>query len=210
MAIALNSKAPSAVVRYSWDAPELEGDSILSATVSVTSGTAVIDAFSLENDILFFTVSGGALGETSIISVSAQTADGETLPDTLYLPIRPTTNQFSYTVRDVCNYALRKIVGAGGSATSDEMSDATEELSDMLAGWASEGADLGVKLPCDPSDVLYAPDWSIDGIKQNLKVRVFDLYEQATGDITRLEARRGKARIKARLVPDEREGAEYY
>jgi len=210
MAIFLASKAPSAVLRYSWEPSLVAGDGLASAVLTVSSGTAVIDSYEIRGGFVLAYISGGVDGETTTIAASAVSNDDETLVDTIYLPIRPVDNAFTTTVLDVCNFALRKVVGIGETAEADEIDDAQERLNDMLAAWAASGADLGVKLPVTGSDVLYVPDGDIQALKYNLLIALADEYGEPISQVAALNARTGLQRIKNRLLPDEREGADYY
>lgn len=210
MALTLASKAPGAVIRYGWAVPVIGSDSPQTASLTVTTGTAVIDSYQIVGDTLAFVLSGGTLGETTIISASVGTSQGETLIETIYVPIRTASNAFAYTVRDICNKALRKIVGMGGTATADELNDAAERLSDLLAGWAADGADLGVVLPCDANDTIFIPDYAVEGVKASLELALYDFYGEAATASLAMAARKGVSRIKYRLASQEPIEAVYY
>lgn len=210
MAILLSSKAPTSAIRYGWRPDVLDGDSIISQTLTVTNGGAVItNAEAIDKEVLFG-LSGGSAGEMTIISALAETSDGEELKATLYIPIRTTDNQLAYTARDIAGFALRKVVGNGADADATELDDALERLGDMMAGWAVDGADLGFKMPVAANDVIYAPDWAIGAIKANLQVRVFEHYDMPLTPQLALDAQRGLQRIKFKMLPLEREGEVYY
>lgn len=209
MAITLASKAPSGVMRYSWTPPVLPGDSIESASLAITDGTIVIDSYGIDGETVSFFVSGGVEGETATIEASAVTSQGETLPETLYLPVRTRAKALGNTVASVVSYALRPIVGLGNVATADEQDDARETLDDILTAWAEQGADLQVKLPTDPADVLYVPDYAISAMKAALRVRIAGLYGKPVDVEDFRAAQRGLQIIKQALVSDAREN-EYY
>lgn len=209
MALNLASKSPTGVIRYSWSPPVLGNDSVSSATLIVTAGTVVIDSYGLNDEGVFFYASGGALGETSIITASAETADGETLTETLYLPIRPSTNAFSATVADILTFALRPVIGLSATATADELEDARENFDDLLAFWAGQGADLQVKLPTVTGDTLYVPDYAINALKTGLRVRLCGLYSKPVDIEDFKSAQRGLQQIKMTLLPTIREN-EYF
>lgn len=210
MALKLAAKAPTAVLRYVWTPQVLEGDGPLSATLTVTTGDAVIDNYAVEADSVAFFLSGGTAGTTTIISAAAITNEGETLPETIYIPILSRAIALDNTVRDVCNYALRPIVGLGGSPSANELADAQEHLDDMLAMWAESGADLGVKLPTSASDILYVSDAALQGIKNNLRMRLGEVYGKPVDQVTALSALRGLQQIKTALLPVDREGVDYF
>lgn len=209
MALNLASKTPTSVLRYSWTPPVLESDSINSATLTVSSGTVVLDSYGLDGETVYFFASGGAAGETTVIAASAVTGDGETLTETLYLPVRTSANAFSTTVSDVMAYALRPIVGLGATATADELADAKENFDDMLAFWAGQGADLDVRLPSVNADVLYVPDYAISSMKAALRVRLANLYGKPVDVEDFRAAQRGLQQIKMALLSENREN-EYF
>lgn len=207
MPIQWQAKAAGDVVEREWVIPVPEGDSVASYTAAITGATK--DNDERDGEKVTLTLSAGTDGATAIATLSAVTSDGLTLTETAYLPIRANPNAFSYTVRDVVNYALRPIVGLGGDATPDEAEDARENLDDMLASWAQQGADLQLSLPTVLGDVIYAPDYAINAMKAALRVRLAGLY----GDPVDVEdfraSQRGLQQIKMANLPTQRE-SEYF
>lgn len=210
MALTLSSKAPAAVLRYGWVPAIIDGDFLDTSLLSVTSGSASIDSYGIDDDAVYFFLSGGAASETTIISATATTGDGETLRETLYVPIRETGFSITPTARDIADFALRKVVGNADLADAVELDDALERLTDMLAAWRAEGADLAVNLPIGANDVLYVPDWALSGIKACLTERLFDHYDLPIPRGVAMDARAGKQRVKAQFLPAERRGEEYF
>lgn len=206
MAITLSKKAPEWAVRYAWSPPIMASDSVSGASISLTSGTVTIDGYGLDGDEVFFFASGGANGETAVIAVSATTSQGETLSETLYLPIRATTQALGQTVLDVIKYALRPIIGLRADPKPAEQADARENLDLMLSSWAESGADLGVRLPTQEADVLYLSDGYLSAVKSGLRVRLCELYGQPVSPTDMLAARRGEILVKFKNLPDERAG----
>lgn len=202
MAVTLRPKAPADIVRYAWK-PET-GDYLATVTASATGAT--VTRSGVAGDEAFFYVSGGTLGETASIVLTVTTADGETLSQTFYLPIRATAAVLGVLVADVLSYALRPIVGLGGSPTSAEQDDARENLDLMLAEWAESGADLGVKLPTAESDTLLVPDGYAGAIKANLRRRLCELYGKPLTSSDVIAARRGEILVKFNSLPDDRAG----
>lgn len=208
MALHLTSKAAGDTRAYEW-APRLaDGDSI--DTYTLTPTTVTVSGAKNEGDRVTFKVAGGVAGTTYPIAASAVTVLGETLTETIYLPIRSDAKALSYTVRDICDFALRKVVGNGNSATADELDDATERLADMLAEWAASGADTGIPLPITANDTVFAPDGFISAIKHNLRIVCHEHYGQPVDASDVIAAKRGLQIIKARNLPDDRMGADYY
>ena len=208
MAIQWDAKAPGEVAEREWAVPVPEGDSVTSYTATISGATK--DSDSREADTILVKVSAGTDGATATVTLTATTAQGLVFNETAYLPIRATPLVLSNTVRDVCNFALRPIVGLGATPTADELADAQEHLDDMLAEWSETGADLGVKLPTTASDTLYVPDAALSAIKHNLRVRLSETYGQPVTQQTYMAAMRGIQQVKMALLPDERDGVEYY
>lgn len=174
MALTLSAKAAGEVVRYSWFPPLVDGDTIASYTLVETD--CVIDSDSNETDSVAMFVSGGTAGTTGTIVATALTSDGETLTETLYLPIRASTNAAANTVGDVIAFALRPIVGMGESADAAESDQALEALNDMVAEWRIDGLDIGVAAPLTTDIELSVSDSFLSALKFNLRVRVADEY----------------------------------
>lgn len=210
MAVYLTAKAPAAIYRYTWAVPVAEGDSVSSATLSMTSGTASLDTYETDGDSVVLVLSGGAAGEVAVISASATTNDGETISETIYLPIIANTNALANTGQDIAGYVLRKVAGNGEDASADEMSDCLERLSDMLAAWKATGADIGIPLPLTTSTVFTCNDAFIAAIKANGIIAVSDLYEFQPSPFVIEQARRGLGIIKNAQLSREPLQAEYY
>lgn len=210
MAITWASKAPGSVYRYTWLPDLADCDSIGSATLTVSAGDATIDSYEQDGSGVVAFVSGGTAGTVTTIAAEAITSDGETLTDTIYLPIQTSASALGYTVRDVCEFALRKVVGNGVDADAIELDDAVERLSDMLASWAGRGADIGVPLPLTASDTLYISDAFVSAVKNNLILQIADLYDYQPSPVVIENARRGVQQVKTALLPRDREGADYY
>lgn len=208
MPIQWGAKAPGEIVEREWVVPVPEDDSVASYTASITGATK--DSDERNGDTITLTLSAGTDGATAIATLTATTANGLVFNETAYLPIRATPLVLSNTVRDVCNFALRPIVGLGATPTADELADAQEHLDDMLAEWNETGADLGVKLPTTASDTLLVSDAALSAIKHNLRVRLSETYGQPVTQQTYMAAMRGIQQVKTFLLPDERDGVEYY
>lgn len=207
MAIHWQAKAPSDVVERTWT-PKA-GESVSSATLSVDTGTATIE-YERRGENVVVTVTGGAADATQILTASAVLGNGETITETIYLPVLPSANEFTYTARDIVGFVLRKVTGNGSDPDATELSDALERLSDMLAAWKGQGADLGVVLPVTANTVLYISDAFASAVKHNLILEVADLYGYEPGPRVVMNARAGLQQIKTAKLPKEREGASFY
>lgn len=207
MPIQWKAKAAAEVIRRDWVVPVAEDDNAASFTASASGVT--IDASEINGDTVTLTLSAGANGATGVVALTAVTTRGDTLNETAYLPIRPKPNAFTTSVGEVIAYALRPIVGMGSVATADEAADARENLDDILASWAQQGADLAVKLPTDNDDTLYVPDYAIGAMKAALRVRLCGLYAKPVDVEDFKAAQRGLQQIKMALLSDIREN-EYF
>lgn len=175
MSLHWTAKAPGDVYRYTWTPPLAPGDSLSSFTASATGAT--IDLSEQDGDDAVLFVSGGTAGATAVFTFTALTTDGETLTETVYLPIRASANGFSYTARDIVEFALRKVVGNGNTAEADEAEDALERLNDMLAMWRIDGLDIGIAGPLALGTTIAVRDEFIPAVKFNLRVACHSHYD---------------------------------
>jgi len=173
MALNWTAKAPDDVYRYTWTPALAEGDSVASYTAEVDGAT--IDADSLEDNAVVLFVSGGTAGSTATFTLEAVSADGETLTETIYLPIVASAAT-GPTARDVCNFALRKVVGLGEEPDADQEDDALETLNDMLRMWKAAGLDTGAPFPLEAGTVLAVRDEFLSAIKHALRVACHSFY----------------------------------
>lgn len=211
MAIYLKAKAPTAVVRYEWPVPVRDGDSLATFVPTVSSGTAVIDSYETEGDTGVLIVSGGTAGAVTVIALLATTDQGETIPDTAYLPVIASTNALGNTGTDIASYILRKVTGNGEAPSADELNDCLERLSDMLATWRRQGADLGIPLPVTTATEFVCEDAFIQAVKANGILAVMDLYDNYNpSPIVVEQAKRGLQLIKSTLLSTDERPAVYY
>lgn len=200
MAIYLSAKAPGAIYRYTWAVPVADGDSVSTATVTVSTGTASLDTYEVDGNGVVLVLSGGAAGEVAKIAASATTADGETIVDTIYLPVRSADNLLANTVYDVCAFALRKITGIGETADADELDLAVELLNDMLAEWRIDGLDVGIAKLLASTDDFTVRDEFIAPIKNNLTVRLAEEFDRPLTPVLVANAERGRRLIENALI----------
>lgn len=182
MALNWDAKAPGDSARRVWSPILATGDSISAFAVPVVSGATLAD-YTQENDTLAVFVSAGSAVTTATITLSATTANGETLTETIYLPIvAPTAT--GPTARDVIAFALRKINGLGSDPDADQEADALETLNDMLRLWKASGLDIGATFPLAASTVLDVRDEFLSAIKYNLRIACHNFY---SAEITPLD-----------------------
>lgn len=206
MALTWTAKDAGDVTRYVWTPVLDDGDSLSAFTASAAGAT--IDSISREDNGIVIVVSGGIVGQTATMSLSATTSQGETLTETIYLPIRATTNTLANTGRDIVAFALRKVTG--GDMDAEQLEDGMERLSDMLASWSRQGADIGVAWPVGENMAIVADDAVISAVKNNLILHLMDRYEFTPSPFVVEEARRGLQLVKASLLPDDRGAVESF
>jgi len=190
------AKAPGDVKRYSWDVP-VQADDALSSFTATASGVTKDSQDSDGNSAIVY-LSGGTASTIGTVSFAATTDNGETIKETIYIPIAPTgnANAFSATADDVIDFALRPVVGINGQATASELALGLEWLNGMVAEWRSHGADVGAQLPLTTASVIYAPDNWLLAIKTNLRVLVAEDFGRDVSPHTLIAARRGLQVIK--------------
>ncbi|MGL5737087.1 MAG: hypothetical protein ACRCYS_19670 [Beijerinckiaceae bacterium] len=205
MALYWPSKAPGDVREYTWT-PDAD-EHISSAVITVATGTATIDVVS-NGTTITVTVTGGAVNVVQILAATVTFGNGEVLTEEIHIPVDEAGNRSGNTVRDVCLFALRKIVGNGDDPTADELSDAIERLQDFIASLEDQGANLGVPLPLAEGDVLFVRDSFLQGIKANLLIQVFEHYGEPVTALQYSMASRGLALIKNAAL--DRSGPDYF
>lgn len=176
MAIYWTAKPDDAIYRYTWSPALAEGDELSSHAVLSETG-ASLDQGEISGGSIVFFVSGGVAGTPAVFSVVAYTADGEEITETIRLPIVDGSTFRSKTARDVCDFAMRKVVGNGESMDAEELADTLERLNDMIALWRIDGLDIGVGTLV-ANDALDIPDEYVTALKFNLRVSCHDHYEQ--------------------------------
>lgn len=207
MPITLNAKPAGAAYRYTWTVPLIEGDSIASAVLTVTG--CVIDAQEISGADVIILVSGGTEGSTARIAAVVGTGEGETIVETIYLPI-VSADATAMTVSDVVSFALRKVYGLGESPPDEAASDAIERLSDMLLLWKASGADVGATFPLSISTIIYCKPSYQSAVKNSLAVQISDQYGLQLSPVVATNAMRGLQLIRTENLPDDRDGPEYY
>lgn len=207
MAYNLWPKAAAEVVTRRWTVPVADGDG--AATVSTSATGVTVDSATLEGDELVLILSAGTAGATGSVVATFTTNEGDTLEQTFYIPIVASAAS-GMTVRNVCEYALRKIYGKDETPDATAFADAMERLDDMLRHWTQTGADVGATFPLTEAGVIYCPPSYEAGIKANLAVAVADLYDLPISPQVAVAAVRGLQHIKNANLPDSRDGAVYF
>lgn len=206
MALTWAAKAPGDVYRYTWSPPLAYGDGLASYTASVSG--AVIDNEAMEDNSVVLYVSGGTAGATAAFTLEAISDQGEVLTETVYLPI--VANTAGATVREICEFALRKVYGKDETPEASAMSDAIERLDDMLRMWAATGADVGAAFPLAEATILRARPSFLTAIKNNLIIQIADLYDLPVSPTVAINAQRGVQHIKTVNLPEDRAAAVFF
>lgn len=174
MALTLTAKPDGAEYTYTYTVPVADGDSVASYTLTETGCTIVSDELN-GNDIEFL-LSGGVAGVTGTVAVVAVTNFGETLVETLYIPIRSSENTASNTVSDVIAFAVRPLVGYGADADADLQADGLETLNAMISLWRIDGLDIGIPGQLALTDDLVIDDAFLTAVKYNLRVAMSEQF----------------------------------
>lgn len=170
MADYLAAIGPAETVERIWSAPVDVSDSAQSVVVSASGITATAE---LDGNDVVLTLSAGTIG-TAYVNMTVTTSGGLIFVERLYVPVLAVAS--GTTVQDIVTFALRKMIGSGETPDADQANDALERLSDMLEEWRVSGVDIGAPHPLTLSTVIYSPFSHISAIKNNLIVRLSDLY----------------------------------
>lgn len=192
MADILASKAATEVVTRRWTVP---GDDPATAVTTSASGVTV-DESSLEDGDVVLTLSGGTAAATGSIVLTITTSAGQTLIETLYIPVVQSAAQIADTAAEYIAFALRKIVGFGESAEADEQTAALDHLNALVAEMRAVGADIGAPFPMTTASVIYCPDYAVNALRHNLLVRCWQDYGQEPSALQYDQARRGMQLVK--------------
>lgn len=89
MSLTWPAKHPAAVADYVWIVGIDAGDTIATASITVTDGTVIASARTPKtgDTTLVADVSGGTIGETNVLYAVVTTAGGRTFDETIYLPV---------------------------------------------------------------------------------------------------------------------------
>lgn len=207
MAAFLASKVAAEIVQRRYVVPVDKDDNAASVSISASGVTVFSSEF--EGNTLLLNISGGTAGQTATIVATVTTDEGRVLVETLYLPIIESAAQIADSARAYVNFALRRIVGIGETPSADELSDAMERLSALIAEWRGTGADIGAPFPLTADTVIYCPDYAVSALRYNLLVECAGLYGQPVSQMEMMKALRGAQLVKNMNQPDDR-AATYY
>lgn len=173
-------KTPGETRRYRWNPSLEEYETIATASGATDSGTVTLTVTNEVEDGkegVTVLVAGGAAGETARISIDVTTSEGQAISGVFFVPVRAESPVLGNTARDVCNFALRKVVGNDATATASELDDALERLNAMLMLWRIDGLDVGIAKELAATDTLDIPDPYITAIKWCLREDVHAYYD---------------------------------
>lgn len=191
------AKAPTEVVERRWSVPLDACDSISSVAVVGTGVT--VDSDDHDGGDAIVTLSAGTNGVEATVTVTVTTSEGNTLVETFFIAIRATTAAFTTTVQDVVSFALRKIIGAGETATSDELADGVELFNGMIATWRMNGQDIGIAGELASTDTIDVPDEFILPLKFCLRRLCYATYGAELSMTDAQMAEQGERLIANRL-----------
>lgn len=199
MADFLPAKVAAEVVERTWT---ISADA--TAVSTSASGVTVGSSEARGNEIVFV-LSGGTAGQTGAITATVTTSDGQTLIETIYVPIVASTANIADTARDYVHFALRKVTGLRGSVTAAELDDALERLNTIVASWRTTGADIGAPFPITANTVIYCPDYAVSALRHALLIECLPLYGMEPTQIEYEAYRRGLQLVKQKNLPEVRE-----
>jgi hypothetical protein len=208
MAVTFAPKPDQAIFLYSWVPALAEGDSI--ASYVLTPAGVTVESDSNLGDQVQMYLSGGTAGVVAQIAASVETGYGESLKETIYVPVYGPDNTQAASAEDIVKFALRPVVGLTGTPTDAEKADALEWLNDMGASWKRQGADIGLAFPLALDSTIFTQDDFLMALKTNLRVLVAEQYGRQVAPSTAIMAARGLQLIKTANLPDDRGAAEYF
>lgn len=203
MALFWSPKPSAATMSFDWTPELADGVTVAITTATMTNATLV--SRKSDSQTVTFTISGGTSGQTASLAIVATTSDGQTLSETIYLPIIG-PGVLAETVQDIVAFALRKVTGIGETPDADQAADALERLQDMLDYWRLTGADVGAPSPLALTSVVYCPDGYLLAIKYNLILQLADFYGFDVSPVVVQNAAAGLAMVKAHNLPEDRPG----
>ena len=176
-------KKPDETVGYTIDwAPDLRLDAIEWFSLTVSSGSAVIQDAAFTGNLVSALISGGTDGETTVFECEVRTVAQQVLYKTVSLytvedadPKIPSTS----TKRAIVELAFQecRLNNYQFDLTPAEMNAALQKLDNLMAEWAVTGRDLGYNYPVvygggDLSDESGIPNVAVQGASLYLALRI--------------------------------------
>lgn len=186
MDLVWNPKAPGETVRYviPWD--EIDPDTIVSYTLTRSSGTIVVGATDFDDTHVYALISGGADGETATLAHTATTALGQILTSTITLKIAANADVFSpvstITKGTLVVRALSKLGIANYvfDTEAEEDVSALRQLDSLAARWQGRLRPFGYLQPASNGASSPGDDAGID--EQDIDAFVYNLAEVLAPD----------------------------
>lgn len=197
------NKTPGETVSRRWEPPLDYYEHILTASATVDSGTVTVtvqNEFYRGNPSVEVLISGGAAEETARISVDITTSEDRSLTGVFFIGVVSEAPVLTETARDVCNFALRKVVGNGETAQAEELDDALERLNAMIAMWRIQSLDIGITKEMEAGDTLAIPDAYITALKFCLRRDLHEFYGVPLSALDVEQAREAQAAVLAKTI----------
>jgi hypothetical protein len=204
----LTPKLPGDAVAYviPW-AHQIGDDWIESFTLTVDSGTVIIDSRENSSQNIVAVISGGADGETAELTAEIVTKGGQTLsrPITLLITagvssVTPSTA----TKRTIVTMAFEEMTLAGYEfdAPPEEQFSALRRLDALMAEWAVSSLDVGYSFPAqmgggDLDDESGVPDVALNAIAISLAERLMPTIGKTKSPETRVAQARAMNALRA-------------
>lgn len=197
------AKTPDETVSRRWEPDLARDESISSVTANVDSGTVTLTATRETEggkEGITVLVAGGATGESARVSLDVVTSEGRTLIGVFHIAVRAEAPVLAQTALDVCQFALRKIIGNGETAEADELDDALERLNAMLMLWRIQGMDVGIAKELASTDTLVIPDAYVTAIKWCLREDIHAFYGQPLNAQDAMMVAQAKSAVASSLL----------
>lgn len=178
----LAPKRPTEAKQYvfPWGA-ELGSDTIVSFTLTVSSGTVTVQSSDNTDQDVSAILAGGTNGATSTLLLTITTAAGQILQRDLSIAVSSTATNFPSTTTKgtIVDMAFEEITLAGYNvdATTDEQASAIRRLDSLMARWASNSLDVGYNFPSAVGSSLRAdasgvPDLALEAAVVDLALAI--------------------------------------
>lgn len=180
----LTPKLPGDAVAYviPW-AHQIGDDWIESFTLTVNSGTIVIDSRENTSQNIVAVISGGANAETATLTAEIVTAGGQRISRPLSLSIADGVTAVTpdtTTKRTIVEIAYEEATLAGYEfdQTPEEWFSGLRRLDALMAEWSGASMALGYNFPAalgqgDLDDAAGIPDFAVNGVALSLALRIY-------------------------------------
>jgi hypothetical protein len=193
-------KSPEDARRYSFDLSDIYPDKIETATFTRTSGTVTLTAVDPDPRTAYVIVSGGANGETAVLSLAVTTVEGQSFTRSVTLKIKSGADDLSPDSAITKGTIIIRALGKLGIANyvfdteAEEDNSALRQLDSLAARWQGKLEPFGYIQPAAngqslPSDSAGIEEQDVDCFVSNLAVLLGPDYgKQATGTLVKQAA----------------------